>query len=681
MVSTSESWGEADEGAPPAGQNEPPYRATKQGLVHLKATKDGEVEVPLTNFGATIVAEIRRDDGAEIHSAFEIEAHLDGRAIRFEVRCTEFARMDWAIRNLGPTAIVNAGFSAKDHARAAIQHLSRDVDVRTVFGHLGWRSVDDAWVYLHAAGAIGPVGTVPGVEVDLLEQLQHYELPEPPADDELRRAVWASLEVLSLLPERVTIPLYCAIWRAPLGPTDCSVHVAGQTGEGKSAYVALIQQHYGPELDDRKLPGSWLSTGNSLEVLAFAAKDALLVVDDYAPQGSRVDDQRLQKEAARLFRAKGNQAGRGRLRPDGSLRPTKPPRALVVSTGEDVPAGHSVRARMFIVEIPAGSMDWNRLTECQKVASEGLYAKAMAGYLRWLAPRYGEVRARLRSRLVDLREQASRSLAQHRRTPAMVGDLAFGMEMFLDFALDVAAVTAAEAEDLQRRTWAALIQAAQMQAEHLADANPVPRFLELLRSAVTAGRAHLASAQGLQPLNPQVWGWRAPHRGGEQEVWEPLGDRIGWVDGPDLYLEPESAFRAALQMASEHGVGVTPKTLWKRLKESGLLASTDETRQRNTIRVTLQGSRRKVLHLGSATLMAGTPSQPSQVSQDGDEAGVTGPLVGDGFVYPAPQPSLGTVPQGGVDAACPAPGGLVGTVGTVPETEDLDRGDDEWGEE
>ena len=177
LVSTSESWGEADEGAPPAGQNEPPYRATKQGLVHLKATKDGEVEVPLTNFGATIVAEIRRDDGAEIHSAFEIEAHLDGRAIRFEVRCTEFARMDWAIRNLGPTAIVNAGFSAKDHARAAIQHLSRDVDVRTVFGHLGWRSVDDAWVYLHAAGAIGPVGTVPGVEVDLLEQLQHYELP------------------------------------------------------------------------------------------------------------------------------------------------------------------------------------------------------------------------------------------------------------------------------------------------------------------------------------------------------------------------------------------------------------------------------------------------------------------------------------------------------------------------
>ena len=129
------------------------------------------------------------------------------------------------------------------------------------------------------------------------------------------------------MPERVTIPLYCAIWRAPLGPTDCSVHVAGQTGEGKSAYVALIQQHYGPELDDRKLPGSWLSTGNSLEVLAFAAKDALLVVDDYAPQGSRVDDQRLQKEAARLFgpRAiKRAEVGFGRMGPSGRRSPPRP---------------------------------------------------------------------------------------------------------------------------------------------------------------------------------------------------------------------------------------------------------------------------------------------------------------------------------------------------------------------
>jgi hypothetical protein len=33
------------------------------------------------------------------------------------------------------------------------------------------------------------------------------------------------------------------------------------------------------------LPGAWASTGNSLEALAFHAKDALIVIDDFAPQG------------------------------------------------------------------------------------------------------------------------------------------------------------------------------------------------------------------------------------------------------------------------------------------------------------------------------------------------------------------------------------------------------------
>jgi hypothetical protein len=124
----------------------------------------------------------------------------------------------------------------KDHARAAIQHLSEDVAVRTVYTHLGWRKMDSEWVYLHAGGAIGTVGTVAGIEVDLPEQLRLYVLPDPPTGEELIRAIRASLRTLDLLPDRITLPTYCATWRAPLGPSDLSVHVTGQTGEGKSEF-------------------------------------------------------------------------------------------------------------------------------------------------------------------------------------------------------------------------------------------------------------------------------------------------------------------------------------------------------------------------------------------------------------------------------------------------------------
>jgi hypothetical protein len=44
--------------------------------------------------------------------------------------------------------------------------------------------------------------------------------------------------------------------------------------------------------------------------------------------------------------------------------------------------------------------------------------------------------------------------------------------------------------------WSALIEVAQNQSQHQREANPVDRFLGLLRSAISAGHAHLATRAG-----------------------------------------------------------------------------------------------------------------------------------------------------------------------------------------
>lgn len=648
----------------------PPYESTAAGLVHIKPTRDGELAVPLTNFTATIVGEVQRDDGVEVRRTFEVEAQHLGEAHQFEVGSREFLAMRWVTDKLGPQAIINAGAGIRDHTRAAIQYLSPQVEARVVFTHLGWRKIGDNWLYLHAGGAIGPVGTVATVEVDPPEQLSLYILPDPPQGEDLERPIQASLRCLRLLPDMVTLPAYSAIWRAPLGPSDFSVHLAGQTGEGKSELAALLAQHFGPGMDARNLPGAWSSTGNALEVLAFAAKDALLVVDDFAPAGTVQDAQHQHREAARLLRAKGNQAGRGRLRPDGTLQPSKAPRALIFSTGEDVPSGHSIRARLWVVEVPAGEMDWQLLTECQRDAREGLYAAAMAGYLHWLAPRYEGIEGRRRTRTAELRSRAS-ATAQHRRTPSLVADLAFGMEMFLKYAREAGALTKAEAEELWDRTWKALGEGAALQAVHLEAANPVLRFVELLRSALVSGRAHVASEEGNAPQSPDRWGWREKTIGagaGERIEWQPQGDQIGWLVRDDLYLDTDAAYGVAQRMAQRDGLSVSSRTLWKRLKEAGKLATTDETRQRNTVRVTLQGSRREVLHLRSAILMPGKPSQPSQPSRSSREGGLYGTVLRDGPDDPDEEPSQETVPEEAVDPLVSSTAGSVGTVGTVAQT-------------
>jgi len=633
---------EQDEG----GAGTVPYRAREDGLVWLKPTSNGAVSVPLTNFAARIVGQVIEDDGAETQRLIEIEAGLNGRSSRFLVSAAEFGAMNWPMVHLGTGAVVYPGFGLREQARAAIQLISGEVAERHVYTHAGWREIGGAWCYLHAGGGIGPDGPVQGVEVRLPEALARFELPPPPAGDCLVRAIRASLAMLGLAPDTVTFPLFCVIWRAPLGQADFSLHLAGPTGAGKTEVAALAQQHSGPGLDARHLPGSWSSTGNALEGLAFAAQHALLVVDDFAPTGAAADVARTHREADRLLRAQGNASGRLRMRSDASLKPAKPPRGLILSTGEDVPRGQSLRARVFVVELSPDALNWSRLSSCQEDAGSGLYAEALAGFVHWLAPRYAEVQAALRVEVAELRQAATQG-AGHRRTPEIVASLAVGLRYFLAFAQDAGVLSAEEADVLWKRGWEALGESARAQAAQQASAEPARRFVEIIRAAISSGRAHVASREGGEPEQPGVWGWREiPSADGYSQDWRPQGDLVGWVDGADLYLEPEASYAVAQRLARDTGdsLAVTSRTLHKRLHEQHLLTSTEPDRDTLTVRRVLAGSRRAVLHLRAASIMPRETAQPAQDSEvDAGEA-PGGQLPGQFEVPPR---------QGTAHANCP----------------------------
>jgi hypothetical protein len=594
------------------------YRVTPNGLVWSRPTKDGAVEQVLTNFTARIVTDVVEDDGAEARRRFEIEARLNGTHKSFFVAAESFPGMGWATEHLGARAIVYPGLGLRDHARAAVQLLSEEVTERTVYSHSGWRELPAGWAYLHAGGAVGTCGAVPGVEVALPDSLGRLELPTPPEGEELRAAVWASLGLLDVAPAPIAFPLLAAVYRAALGETDFSLHLAGPSGAGKSELAALVQRHFGAGMDARNLPGSWSSTANALEALAFAAKDAVLVVDDFAPTGAAGDADRIHREADRILRAQGNASGRLRMRADGSLRAVRAPRGLIVSTGEDVPRGQSLRARLLVVEVGPIDVDWEALTASQEAAGEGLCARALSGFLRFVAGRYDEVRASLAACLPELRDAAARSGA-HRRTPGIVASLAAGVGGFLIFARSAGALSDGQCEELWTNAWKALGEAARRQGEHQAGAEPAQRFVELLRSAIASGRAHVAGPDGNRPdAGEGAWGWRLNIYG----THEPKGDRVGWLEGDALYLDPDAAYAAAQGLGHEIGdrLAVVPQTLRKRLKERGMLCTLGERRQTLTVRRSFEGQRREVLHLAAATVAPRVmdPDEPEPPGPDGE---------------------------------------------------------------
>jgi hypothetical protein len=532
---------------------------------------------------------------------------------------------------------------------------------------LGWARVGERWTYLHAGGGIGEAGPVAGLCVEPPESLSGYRLPAPPSGRELAEAVRASLRMLEVGPDRLTFPVYAAVWRAVLGPADFGVFAAGATGVFKSELSALAQRHFGAGMDARRLPANWSSTGNALEGLAFAAKDALLVVDDFAPSGTPADVARFHREAERLLRAAGNGSGRQRMRADGSLRPPKPPRCLVLATGEDIPRMQSIRARLLIVEAAKGDIDPGRLARAQADAGAGLYAAAMAGYLRHLAPRIADIRAGLAAEAAALRDAAQ--TAGHARTPGVAADLAVGLRRFLAFALEIGAVTAEEQADLWRRGWEALTAAAAAQAREQSDADPARQFMRLLSTALAAGECHVAGRGGGQPEdNPGAWGWRLATAGSglsAREVWQPRGDTVGWLDGTLVYLEPDAADIAVRGLAERQGeaIPVGPQTLRKRLKERGLLAAVDGPRQTLTVRRTVGGSSRDVLALRRESLSTGRTPAPGAAGGPTDPTNPTDPTDPTGD--PTTPPPTGEGP----DAAD------VGFVGSAPGGESVSAGD------
>jgi hypothetical protein len=582
-----------------------------------KQTVTGPVVLPLCNFVAKITREVIHDYGnGERQHHFEIEGTLaDGTPLSATlVPSGQFAGLNWVPEAWGHRAVVFAGQGSKDHLRAALQLLSEDAVREIVYQHSGWRQEGGTWFYLHAGGGLGPNGPLPGALVGLPPQLQHAVLPDPPAGEALVQAVRASLRILDLGPDHVGVAAAGAAYRAVLGGCDFSLHLSGPTGVFKTELAALIQQHFGPGFDSRHLPGNWTSTANATEGLAFSAKDLVLVVDDFSPHGAATDVARMHKEADRIFRNTGNQSARQRMACDGSLRVPRPPRCLVVSTGEDLPRGHSCRARVILIEVSKDDVDKDRLTACQADASRGSYAAALSSFVCWLAPRYGQVQGGLGDLLTRFRTELQVT-DQHRRSVANLAQLLLGWHYFLDFAQETGAISLAERQAYWARVQAAVVEIGAEQHAAQQDAEPCSQFLRLLRSCIASEKVHLADASGAEPDHPESWGWRLRRVGTgdfEREEWQPQGERIGWLNGAEILLDPDGSHAAVQKLAVQQGEALclSVPTLGKRLQERGLLVESDP--KHRTVRRQLQGRRLRVWCLAAAGFFSPPPkSGPS----------------------------------------------------------------------
>jgi len=572
------------------GALSPEYRETPHGLVWTTFRNGQTLTVPLTNFTARIILNERRDDGAEVRRLLTIQVRLGERVGVVTWRGEDLGQVDkWAMEALGPSAIVEPGQGTRDRVRVAVQRLSLGCPEREVFAHTGWRDVAGQRVYLHGGGALGAHGPAPDITVEL-DGLPNVYLPVP-GDESRRRDVFLrSLDLLDLCDDTVTVPVFGAVWRSVFGNCRFVVWLVGRTGWGKSELAALAQQHFGPAMHAGKLPGSFADTANALVDLSFVAKDMLFVIDDFHPEGTRTDVAHLHATAVKMIRSAGNSAGRRRMNADTSLRVSRPPRALILATGEEMPQAHSVNARLVVVDLP-GAIRFPSLSEFQRDAQDGIFGEAMAGFVTYLAG-LSEDEFSITGEVAERRD--ARTAGAHRRSADNLANLEVGWRRYVAYGRAIGALDEQSEAAYMQRVRGALDDLAAAQDSRFHEADPVDRYLDALRSAVTTGDAYLECPGGGVPEFPDRWGWT----GGK-----PGGRRIGWVKGDDVYLDPVSAFGEAQSAALRTGepLAISEATLRRRLRDAGVLVSTEETRGVLTVRKVLGGARRGVLHISAGT--------------------------------------------------------------------------------
>lgn len=610
----------APEWAPDAGEeartDDPlagtPYTISGGRLCWCKPTKDGPpVILPLCNFTARVERQISRDDGSgEASMVFQVSGTLaDGRRLpTLAIPAKQFASMDWPLQ-WGVEAVVTAGMGARDRLREAVLLLSAGAPQERVFTHIGWRQLGGRWIYLHAGGAVGANGEAVTVDPES-EALRRYVLP---ADGDPREGMRASLDLLHLAPMEITLPLWAVVWRAP---TACLLYptvvlwLHGATGSYKSTLSALFVSHFGGPFTASDLPASWLSTDNALERQAFLCRDALLVVDDYAPESHPREAAALDKRVNRLVRQIGNRCARGRLFADLRQRPETPPNALVISTGEQLPlAVGSVAARILPVRCERDAVDLERLSRAQ--AQAGILPQAMRGYLEWLAPQMDTLRHKLPARFAELR--ATAQLGGHARLPEAVAHLMLGAELGARYAQEIGALAGAEAEALREAAWEVFLALAREHANTLADERPALRFLRTLDAIMMQGLGHLRDrATGGPPPEAERFGWK--EAGGE---YVPGGPPLGWVDDKGLYLSPEASWRAVSEyLRAAGGFPLREQALRDSLAREGILIKDEGGRTTRSLR--MEGTKRRVAHIDKnmflSYLQKAVPAVPETAS-------------------------------------------------------------------
>lgn len=478
---------------------EPIYFVNEDGYLCTRKTKciDHEpvdVIVRLANFIANIVEEVSEDDGQQITHKYLLEGRCENNPLpRIDVPAAQFPSMAW-VSQWSSGVIIEPGWTIKETVRHAIQVLSKDTTQQTyVFKHTGWREENKNKIFLSHGGAIGG----DDIKVQLSKELSRYSLPSHPENE--IEAIRTSLSFLDIGKHEVTLPLFTAVYLAPLTslfsetphPVNFSFYVYGSTGAFKTTLALIALSHFGDF--NATCLSNFEDTENYLEYRSFLLKDTIMVLDDYHPSHNRQDAIKKEQLVQRLIRAFSNRTARGRLNSDSTEKGRYEPRGILIITGEEIAKLQSTIARLFVIEIHQGDVDSAKLSELQ--AKVNLLPQAMASYIYWVRDHYDRIKEKIPPRFAELRQKATLG-SGHRKLSEQVAFLMLTLELVSSWLIEKGVLSKAEGKALISEGEDIFRRLTERHGKRIKDEDPIKTFEDIILSLIRTGKVNLEKIDG-----------------------------------------------------------------------------------------------------------------------------------------------------------------------------------------
>lgn len=347
---------------------------------------------------------------------FEAEDWADTRALvkQITVRCgSEYAIEPGMAQYLYPAAL----------------YFTRKVPPNriTVPTHMGWTQRGGGLSFILPHGdkgiAISNTSATQRVEFTSPPRLKGYGAsvrPMWPLETPTVAKAFALL--LQAAPAPVIGPLVMQIMGGPLigtaSMTPPLVHLTGLTGTFKTSLSIVALSLFGT-FDNQNIPEGWDTTANSLQRALHDACDLTLLVDDF--KASRLN-RHNRTEAMRVIQSYADRMSRGRLDQRQRQQSSLKPRALLLTTGEDVADWEqSLLARTTVVDLKRGDVNKEVLSALQDSVQQGILPIVGGTFLSWLAGRGIE---RARDDIMRWRNAARLTLADKSHHPRMADNVA-----------------------------------------------------------------------------------------------------------------------------------------------------------------------------------------------------------------------------------------------------------------